>query len=78
MLHGVDGCAGAGLRGTIERTLMPITSRLGFRTEFPWARYAEWMKTRDDVRLVENRPLPPLGHFSLVRFAKISPEGSAR
>lgn len=70
--------AGAGLRGTIERTLMPITSRLGFRTEFPWARYAEWMKTRDDVRLVENRPLPPLGHFSLVRFAKISPEGSAR
>ena len=37
--------AGAGLRGTIERTLMPITSRLGFRTEFPWARYAEWMKT---------------------------------
>ena len=70
--------AGAGLRGTIERTLMPITSRLGFRTEFPWARYAEWMKTRDDVRLVETRPLPPLGHFSLVRFAKISPEGSAR
>ena len=70
--------AGAGLRGTIERTLMPITSRLGFRTEFPWQRYAEWMATRDDVRLVENRPLPPLGHFSLVRFAKISPEGSAR
>jgi phosphatidylethanolamine/phosphatidyl-N-methylethanolamine N-methyltransferase len=70
--------AGAGLRGTIERTLMPITSRLGFRTEFPWARYAEWMATRNDVRLVESRPLPPLGHFSLVRFAKISPEGSAR
>lgn len=67
--------AGAGLRGTIERTLMPVTSRLGFRTEFPWARYAEWMATRDDVRLVENRPLPPLGHFSLVRFTKISPEG---
>ncbi len=70
--------AGAGLRGTIERTLMPVTSRLGFRTEFPWERYAAWMATRDDVRLVENRPLPPLGHFSLVRFAKISPEGSAR
>ena len=27
--------AGQGLRGAIERTLMPLTSRLGFRTEFP-------------------------------------------
>ncbi|WBH15693.1 class I SAM-dependent methyltransferase [Sphingomonas radiodurans] len=69
--------AGAGMRGAIERTLMPVTSRLGFRTEFPWSRYADWMKTRGDIRLAEHRPLPPLGHFSLVRFAKTSPEGHA-
>jgi phosphatidylethanolamine/phosphatidyl-N-methylethanolamine N-methyltransferase len=62
--------AGQGLRGAIERTLMPITSRLGFRTEFPWSRYEAWAATRSDVTLAENRPLPPLGHFSLVRYTK--------
>jgi phosphatidylethanolamine/phosphatidyl-N-methylethanolamine N-methyltransferase len=63
--------AGEGLRGGIERTLMPLTSRLGFRTEFPWSRYETWASRRPDVRLLENRPLPPLGHFSLVRYQKI-------
>ena len=62
--------AGAGLRGAIEKRLMPVTSRLGFRTDFPFSRYTDWAATRTDVVLVENRPLPPLGHFSLVRFAK--------
>lgn len=62
--------AGAGLRGGIERALMPITSRLGFRTEFPWERYAAWARTQPAIVLAERRPLPPLGHFSLVRFAK--------
>jgi phosphatidylethanolamine/phosphatidyl-N-methylethanolamine N-methyltransferase len=70
--------AGEGLRGAIERTLMPVTSRLGFRTEFPWARYEAWAATRPDVRLLEHRPLPPLGHFSLVRYQKISTEDQAR
>ncbi|KHL24499.1 SAM-dependent methlyltransferase [Croceibacterium mercuriale] len=70
--------AGHGLRGAIERTLMPLTSRLGFRTEFPWSRYENWAATRPDIRLAENRPLPPLGHFSLVRYQKISPEDHAR
>lgn len=63
--------AGQGLRGSIERGLMPVTSRLGFRTEFPWSRYADWAMTRGDVELVERRALPPLGHFSLVRFTKL-------
>lgn len=67
--------AGAGLRGAIERTLMPVTSRLGFRTDFPFSRYADWVATRDDVTLVEHRPLPPLGHFSLIRFAKTASQG---
>jgi phosphatidylethanolamine/phosphatidyl-N-methylethanolamine N-methyltransferase len=62
--------AGHGLRGAIEKTLMPMTSRMGFRTDFPFTRYTDWAATRSDVELVENRPLPPLGHFSLVRFAK--------
>lgn len=63
--------ADRGLRGAIERLLMPVTSRLGFRTEFSWSRYEDWAAGRHDVRLVERRPLPPLGHFSLVRYAKL-------
>ncbi len=59
-----------GLRNAIEKGLMPVTSRLGFRTEFPWARYEDWAGTRRDIRLVERRDIPPLGHFSLVRFEK--------
>lgn len=63
---GADG----GLRAAIERGLMPVTSRLGWRTEFPWARYANWAAGAEGVRLVQQLPLPPLGHFSLVQFEK--------
>ncbi len=59
-----------GLRGGIERALMPITERLGFRTDFPFALYTDWIATRSDVSLTERRAIPPLGHFSLVRIAK--------
>jgi len=62
--------AGRGLRGRIERALMPVTSRLGFRTEFPFERYAAWMRGHGGVRLAERRALPPLGHFELLRFIK--------
>jgi phosphatidylethanolamine/phosphatidyl-N-methylethanolamine N-methyltransferase len=63
--------AGKGLRGRIEKALMPITSRLGFRTEFPFERYADWAAANGQVELVERSPLPPLGHFELLRFRKI-------
>ena len=62
--------AGKGLRGRIEKLLMPITSRLGFRTEFPFERYADWADANGSVALVERSPLPPLGHFELLRFRK--------
>jgi phosphatidylethanolamine/phosphatidyl-N-methylethanolamine N-methyltransferase len=64
--------AEAGMRKFVEKTLMPVTSRLGWRTEFAWRRYADWAAQRPDIRLVERRPLPPLGHFSLVRFEKLA------
>ncbi len=64
---GADG----GFRGAIEKGLMPVTSRLGFRTEFSWTRYENWAAGRSDVRLTERRALPPLGHFSLLRYAKL-------
>lgn len=59
-----------GMRVHIERALMPITSRLGFRTDFPWARYADWAAGMPAIDLIERRALPPFGHFSLVRFGK--------
>lgn len=62
--------AEGGMRSVIEKGLMPVTSRLGFRTDFPFSLYTDWAANRDDVTMVERRSLPPLGHFSLVRFAK--------
>lgn len=62
--------AETGLRGTLEKLLSPVVARLGWRTEFPWSRYELWAQRSNGVRLVEKRPLPPLGHFSLIRFAK--------
>jgi phosphatidylethanolamine/phosphatidyl-N-methylethanolamine N-methyltransferase len=62
--------AESGFRGTLEKWLMPVTSRLGWRTEFAWARYERWAAGAP-VRLLERRPLPPLGHFWLIRFARL-------
>jgi len=63
--------ANTGLRGQIEKALMPVTTRLGFRTEFPYSRYEAWARANGRVEVVENQPLPPLGHFSLVRYRKL-------
>jgi phosphatidylethanolamine/phosphatidyl-N-methylethanolamine N-methyltransferase len=62
--------AEAGLRKTIEHWFQPIVRKLGWRTEFPWARFAQWAALRPGVHLIERRAMPPLGHFSLVRFGK--------
>jgi len=64
--------AETGLRGTLEKLLMPLTSKLGWRTEFPWSRYERWAAGAKSVRLLERRPLPPLGHFWLLRYARMA------
>jgi len=61
-----------GMRKVVERTLMPVTSKLGWRTDFAWKRYSDWAAKTPSVRLLERRALPPLGHFSLVRFRKVA------
>ena len=63
--------AETGLRGAIEKTLSPFVNKLGWRTEFPWSRYQLWAERAGRVRVIEQRPLPPLGHFSLIRFVKL-------
>ena len=62
--------AEAGLRAAGERAFAPLARRLGWRPEFRWERLARWAARHGGVRLVERRPMPPLGHFSLIRFAK--------
>jgi phosphatidylethanolamine/phosphatidyl-N-methylethanolamine N-methyltransferase len=64
--------AETGLRGALEKLLMPLTTRLGFRTEFSWSRYERWAETSRAVRLLERRALPPLGHFWLLRYVRLA------
>ena len=61
--------AESGPRRAFELGFAPIARRLGWSPEFPWARLTDWAD-RDGVRLIERRPMPPLGHFSLIRFGK--------
>ena len=64
--------ADAGMRRFIEQRLQPVVRPLGFRTaEFAWSRYAQWVANARGIELAERRLVPPLGHFSLVRFRKI-------
>jgi len=62
--------AEAGLRRALEHLFAPIARRLGWRTEFAWERYQCWVERPHGLRLVERRPMPPFGHFSLIRFVK--------
>jgi phosphatidylethanolamine/phosphatidyl-N-methylethanolamine N-methyltransferase len=62
--------AEAGLRRTLEHWFQPAVRKLGWRTEFSFERYAKWVDATDGVRLTERRAMPPLGHFSLIRFTK--------
>ena len=63
--------ADAGVRRFIEQTLQPVVRPLGFRTaEFAWSRYTKWLAGARGMELAERRLIPPLGHFSLVRFRK--------
>lgn len=62
--------ADTGLRRSIEHLVAPAARRLGWRTEFPWRRYADWVARTKGIRVIERRPMPPLGHFSLIRFGK--------
>jgi phosphatidylethanolamine/phosphatidyl-N-methylethanolamine N-methyltransferase len=62
--------AEAGLRRSLERRFAPAARKLGWRTEFSFERYARWAERSPAMQLVERRAMPPLGHFSLIRFAK--------
>ncbi len=54
----------------VERWLAPLASRLGWRSEFPWARLARWVAQAEGMHLIERRLVPPFDHFALIRFGK--------
>ncbi len=62
--------AESGPRRIFELAFAPLARRLGWRPEFPWARLADWAAKHGGVYLAERRPMPPMGHFSLIRFRK--------
>ena len=62
--------AEAGLRRAVEHWVSPAARKLGWRTEFSWDRYVRWAERTPEIEIVERRPMPPFGHFSLIRFTK--------
>jgi phosphatidylethanolamine/phosphatidyl-N-methylethanolamine N-methyltransferase len=65
--------AEAGVRRAFEHSFAPVARKLGWRAGFPWRRLEHWARGHGGVTLVERRDLPPLGHFSLIRFARNAP-----
>jgi phosphatidylethanolamine/phosphatidyl-N-methylethanolamine N-methyltransferase len=60
-----------GPRRLFEQGFAPIARRLGWRPEFPFKRLTDWARRYCAVRVLERRPMPPLGHFALVRFERL-------
>jgi phosphatidylethanolamine/phosphatidyl-N-methylethanolamine N-methyltransferase len=63
--------ADKGARLAVEHMIQPVVKKLGWRSEFPWERFEEWLNTsRYGMFLIDRLPMPPLGHFSVIRFGK--------
>ena len=63
--------AESGPRWLFEYCFAPLARRLGWRPEFRFKRLTDWAAGHGGVKLIERRPMPPMGHFSLIRFARI-------
>ena len=67
-----------GPRKAFELAFAPVARRLGWRPEFPWGRLTGWLDRTPGIHFIERRPMPPLGHFSLIRYGKtaLAPAGA--
>jgi phosphatidylethanolamine/phosphatidyl-N-methylethanolamine N-methyltransferase len=63
--------AESGPRALFEKCFAPIARRLGWRPEFRFQTLSDWAEKHGGVRVIERRPMPPLGHFSLIRFERV-------
>lgn len=66
-----------GPRRLFELCFSPLARRLGWRPEFSFDRLANWAARHGGVRVLERRPLPPMGNFTLIRFARLAAEQKA-
>jgi phosphatidylethanolamine/phosphatidyl-N-methylethanolamine N-methyltransferase len=64
--------AESGPRRLFELCFSPIARRLGWRPEFSFARLSGWAARHGGMQVIERRPLPPLGNFTLIRFARLA------
>ena len=64
--------AEAGLRRDFERSFAPMARKLGWQPELAFARLERWAHAHGGVSLIERRRMPPLGHFSLLRFERLA------
>jgi phosphatidylethanolamine/phosphatidyl-N-methylethanolamine N-methyltransferase len=64
--------AESGPRRLFEICFAPLARRLGWRPEFRFGRLAAWAERHGGVRVIEHTPMPPLGHFSLIRFERLA------
>ena len=64
--------AESGLRRLLEACFAPLARKLGWRPEFPFKRLTDWATQHGGVRVLERRSMPPLGHFSLIRFERVA------
>lgn len=63
--------ADRGPRALFEAAFAPLARRLGWRPEFRFARIADWAARHGGVKLVECRPVAPMGQFTLIRFERL-------
>jgi phosphatidylethanolamine/phosphatidyl-N-methylethanolamine N-methyltransferase len=66
--------AESGPRWLFELCFAPLARRLGWRPEFRFARLADWAARHGGVRVIERRPLPPFGNFTVIRFERLAGE----
>jgi phosphatidylethanolamine/phosphatidyl-N-methylethanolamine N-methyltransferase len=64
--------AESGIRHLFEQCFAPLARRLGWRPEFSFRTLADWAERHGGVRVIERRPMPPFGHFSLIRFQRLA------
>jgi phosphatidylethanolamine/phosphatidyl-N-methylethanolamine N-methyltransferase len=64
--------AESGPRWAFEQCFALVARRLGWRPEFPYRRLADWAQRNGSVRVLERRPMPPMGHFALIRFERLT------
>jgi phosphatidylethanolamine/phosphatidyl-N-methylethanolamine N-methyltransferase len=64
--------AEGGPRWLFEQCFAPIARRLGWRPEFRYRRLSDWAQKNGAVRLIERKPMPPMGHFALIRYERVA------